>query len=966
MKSVILQIVIVFISFKLVAQIETFQLQKAEVPNTVDFFQLKMPGGNEQNSINCFIQDSTGQMWIATKDGLIRYNGKKMFVYRSDAENPNSIGDNFVTNLFLDNDSRLWVCTQKGLWRYRKEKDDFITANKDLNEDYITDVKQDSTGVIWIVNHKANRLYRFDPSTGELTLVYDNKLNENGKPELLRLLIDRSGRFFLIDKYRGILRYYPDTGTFSFIRLAGNDTINKYHKKLKSIFTKIIQDRKNPDLFWIGTNLGFIVKYDLLTGKQKRLIYNRKLTNHGFHCFNSDIYQDSAQNIWITTWFYGIFKILPGNKRYIHFLPAPQNKHSISNSIAKTIYRDKAGYFWFGTEYQGVDIMRKNKKFTVIPVYPVQQDDLPPEIYLSVTQDSIGRVWVGSENGIFTLNPHSLKCQKQNSLFSGAMRFFSLYYDRYNRLWAGTEKGVFCKDNNGKTLYRFTHDKDDYQSISSNFVNTIMEDREGNFWFGTLWGGVNRYNPVSGRFYRFLPDETDPKSISHGYITKIFQSRDGKIWMGTLDGLNRFNPKAGNFTVFKNDKNNILTIGSPVINDINETGDSLWVATQGGGLNLFEKKAATFKRFTTKDGLPDNNIKAVLTDKHGNLWLSTTKNIVKFNPKTGQSVTYTESDGVENRIYITNLGWQELNFSEALGYKDKQGYLYFGGIGGLLFFHPDSLPENTYHSQLLIDKFIVNGTERSINDNKIVLKPGENQLEVEFTLMNLIQAEKNIYQWKLIPYDTVWKHGNYLSKATYFNLPSGTYKLLYKAANNDGIWTVASKPLIIKINPRFYQTTGFIILVASLILLLLASFAAYRKYLKIQIEKRRKMLRYSWSKLDDSEAQRINDKLLTAMENKNIYLEPDLSLNKLADIIGEKPNYLSQVINQFHKQNFFEFVNTYRIEEAKRLLRDTALKVEAVAYDSGFNSLSTFNSVFKKITKTTPSQYRKKTGNPST
>jgi AraC-like DNA-binding protein len=225
--------------------------------------------------------------------------------------------------------------------------------------------------------------------------------------------------------------------------------------------------------------------------------------------------------------------------------------------------------------------------------------------------------------------------------------------------------------------------------------------------------------------------------------------------------------------------------------------------------------------------------------------------------------------------------------------------------------------------------------------------------------MNLIQSQKNRYAWKLEPYDTLWHQGDYLAKAEYFGLPPGQYHLYYKAANNDGIWTVPSRPLQIIIKPHFYQTNWFIVLMLALFLLLVGILIGYRHYIARQIEKKRRMMRYSWSHLDEAEARRINEKLLDVMQDKNIYLEPDLSLNKLASIMEVKPNYLSQIINQFHGQNFFEFINTYRIEEAKRLLCGTTLKVEAVAYDSGFNSLSTFNAAFKKATQTTPTAFRK-------
>ena len=119
-------------------------------------------------------------------------------------------------------------------------------------------------------------------------------------------------------------------------------------------------------------------------------------------------------------------------------------------------------------------------------------------------------------------------------------------------------------------------------------------------------------------------------------------------------------------------------------------------------------------------------------------------------------------------------------------------------------------------------------------------------------------------------------------------------------------------------------------------------------------------MRYSWSKLTPEEAANIQRLLKKKMVEEKIYLDPQLNLTKLAGVIGVKPSYLSQVIHQYYHQHFYEFLNRYRVAEAQRLLRDTDLKIEAVAYDAGFNSLSTFNAVFKKLTGTTPSAYRKR------
>jgi AraC-like DNA-binding protein len=212
----------------------------------------------------------------------------------------------------------------------------------------------------------------------------------------------------------------------------------------------------------------------------------------------------------------------------------------------------------------------------------------------------------------------------------------------------------------------------------------------------------------------------------------------------------------------------------------------------------------------------------------------------------------------------------------------------------------------------------------------------------------------------LKPFDSIWKQSSKISKAKYFNLKHGEYQLYYKAANNDGVWTNVSKPLTIIVLPKFYQTKWFYLLVTLFVLLIFFGFLIYRWYLKRKHKRQKKLLRYKTSSLADDKAKLINSKLISLLQKKPIYLESDLSLYSLADQLQVKPHYLSQVINQYHQRNFQDFINLYRVKKAKELLIKTQLKIEAIAYDSGFNSISTFYTAFKKEMGTTPASYRKK------
>ncbi len=179
-----------------------------------------------------------------------------------------------------------------------------------------------------------------------------------------------------------------------------------------------------------------------------------------------------------------------------------------------------------------------------------------------------------------------------------------------------------------------------------------------------------------------------------------------------------------------------------------------------------------------------------------------------------------------------------------------------------------------------------------------------------------------------------------------------------KGANNDGVWNEATQVVKITIEERFYRTNLFYGINIAFFIALIFAFILYKRHIKIQIEKQKKLLRYTSSNLSDEFIDKKNIEILQLLKNSKQYLEADLSLQKLALAVNTKPNYLSEIINRKHSCNFRDFINKYRIETAKELLINTSLKIEAVAYDSGFNTLSTFNAVFKKETGTTPSKFR--------
>ncbi len=939
--------------FSLFAQRENdIVLQMLTPPERTDFLHFKTDGSRAQNSVSSISQDTTGQIWISTKNGLIRYNGKKYYVYTYEAGNPHSITDNFTNNVFVADDGSIWVTSLKGLSKYRSETDDFITIRPgELAGKNIFNFSQDKKGIFWFTT--PNELFRYDEKNDSLQSfsLHDDETT------FAKMLLTRDGHLWLTTSQRYFLEFLPGEGVFRKINLFSEKEIKEL-PRLKSYVNALAEDHDGK--IWIATHFGYLFLFDPETQEKTRYYYRKNLGKRRYY-YAMTIREDEAHNLWLGTWFDGLYKILPDRRHVLHFMPTANERTSLSNDIICNIFQDKAGYLWFGSEFAGANILRKNKKFSILPSGENPKNHLPPVPYTAVAVDSRNRVWVGTDaGGLGYFDRHDkIFHPTGTSILKEAVRVFSLLLDKNGFLWIGTERGLHRYNTKTQKTKVFPYNTADYNSISGKNVLSMLEDSRGNLWFGTIYRGLTKYDVSHDKYYHFAHDDDNPNSLSNNYVSSIIEDDDGNIWVGTENGLNKLNALTGSFTVFSNNRKDDKPIHSRTVNCLYKNDNILWIGTEGGGLTRYDFRKKTFKTYFKKDGLPSNNVRGITGDDNGNLWISTPRNIVKFNIQTAQFVTYDNTDGLENSMYIEDYGWQNLEFLENFSYRDADGYVYFGGISGICIFHPDSLPHNDYIPPVIIEQMFVNG-KKVKPESHLTLHPNENHLEFFLTTLNFIQPKKNNYAHYLENYDSAWIYTAHDDHVEYFDLPPGKYTFRFKGSNNDNYWNEHAQPLTITILPHFYQTKTFYIAIAVFAVLLFFAFRYYKWHIKKQLEKQQALLRYSSSNLKEELAQKIVTDLREKLAKEPLYLEPGLTLYELAKSIDVSPHHLSQVINQYYQCNFQSFINTYRIDIAKKLLRNTSLKILAVAYDSGFKSISTFNVAFKKETGMSPTQYRKK------
>ncbi len=205
----------------------------------------------------------------------------------------------------------------------------------------------------------------------------------------------------------------------------------------------------------------------------------------------------------------------------------------------------------------------------------------------------------------------------------------ALLQDRSGYLWIGTQDGLNRYD--GYSFTVFKHDPEDPNSLSYNSVVALLEDADGRLWIGTWGGGLNRYDPATGRFTRFIPDPADPAALSHALVTTLLQDSSGTIWVGTLGGLDRFEPDTGGFTHFRHDPDNPISLSSDAVSTLFEdSSHAFWIGTgaygtPGAGLNRFDPATGGFTRFSNDPADPaslaGDNVAAIVEANDGRLWV---------------------------------------------------------------------------------------------------------------------------------------------------------------------------------------------------------------------------------------------------------------------------------------------------------------------------------------------------------
>ncbi len=475
--------------------------------------------------------------------------------------------------------------------------------------------------------------------------------------------------------------------------------------------TAIWQDRKG--YIWFGTMSGGLNKYDGNSFTKYRLDPND--TNSVSQNMIYSIYEDSEGSIWVST-FEGLCRFDRHTEKFTRYKPSPNAKFSNPNILA--INEDADGMLWVGTPPTpsgGVcRFDRRTGRF------------LPDNFGLkganSIYKDRAGVLWIAGNGGLHKINltrkPGQLSDVKiesyrndpgnLNSLSSDFVN--SVFQDRAGIFWVATDMGLNSFDGKTPVFKRYQHDPKKINSISSNNLNTgwigdgITEDKEGNLWIRAD-NGLNKLSKDRSIFTHYSNNPADANSISSDEIYSLFIDREGILWVGDLPKLNKaiLNPKP--FHVIRHDPAANNSLGSDSVTCIFEDASGIiWIGTDGGGLNRWNRKTNEFKRFrhdaSNPKSLRSDIVNAVIEDRHGCLWVGNGDVLSKMNRKTGGFEHYVSRNAAHPEEYHLILTIAE----------DNEGLLWLGLGWGLNSFDEQTGKFTTYNHNIRETNGLSDGT----------------------------------------------------------------------------------------------------------------------------------------------------------------------------------------------------------------------------------------------------------------
>jgi signal transduction histidine kinase/DNA-binding response OmpR family regulator/ligand-binding sensor domain-containing protein len=763
------------------------------------------------SAITSVYMDQSDYVWLGTWDGLNRYDGSSIKVYKPDPFVKGTISNNIIRNFLEDGRGNLWIVTHQGINRYDRTTDSFQTYLDSLNDipflEYNIRACVGADSAVWtsligkgISRYDAERNAFLPVNFEGVDPLWLTSVINLGQHEGLLYLLGSDGKLVCTVNNRLVfskpLATRKPIAFHSFLQLGKRYLLAVATTDGQLLLYDLADAQKGPDhidlgavtvsslsgnldhtALWLGTETGDIFK---ITEAAEGFTVTSM--NSYFPAFSKahikilTITETKQDIVWVGTDGDGVYKFLTRAKTFYSIPKGQLENGQLSHNIIRSVYEDNNGALYIGTRGGGLNIVTPGHAKTKVLN---TTNGLSNNAVLSINKDHEGNIWVGLDGegiDMIEAGTHKIFHFPQDFENENNLSFSSVYaicVDAFNDIWLGTSGyGIIhmkvIKTSRGyrlKDYDQLSHpDRGRSTGIKSNIVYAIVEEKPNTLWFGTRGGGVYRYNALTRNIEEHIQaDPRDKNRLSNNDVLSLYLDQKEQLWIGTSGGLNRL---------------------------------------------FLQSRPYRLEHFSRHEGLPNNTIHGILEGPKGNIWLSTNHGLVMY-------------DVVKNTFknFDTNDGLQNNEFTDGAAFRSRTSEkLYFGGIEGLDVVYPTKINTQNYFPRLSVTEFQVrNAMITPGDDSKILsenidrtenvtLKYDQNFISFFFTTLDYWNKQKSEYAYFLENFDKDWNYIGQQQAVTLTNIPPGHYKLSINYTNENGDWAPVPRTINITVTPPFWKT----------------------------------------------------------------------------------------------------------------------------------------------------------------
>jgi signal transduction histidine kinase/ligand-binding sensor domain-containing protein len=730
--------------------------------------------GLPQNSVGAIIQTRDGYLWLATLDGLVRFDGVKFKVFTR-GNSPGIVNNRFRL-LAETADGSLWVGTEEfGLTRYRAGSFQTFATNEGLLDNSPLALASDADGALLVVARDG--IVKFDGQRFR-------RVESDKKPET-RSCAARGGGLWLLDHDR-LRRWRNGVTELSMATGAGPPV---------EITPVCYEDR--------GGGVWFTERFGEVAVSRSGAV--TRYPTAGVlppRAMISVVDEDRAGNLWLGT-DAGLLRLTNG--RFALF----DEKEGLSDHRIISFFEDREGTIWLGTSLGGLNQLSR-RAITVL----TEKEGLSGNGVYPIFEEPDGTVWVGA-NGLTRI-----KDGVYTRFTDGFLDVTAIAKDSKSRLWIGGSGAVAYRQ--GETL---TDLRDRFIFPAGSYsVWVIHEDHKGTIWFGTSRGLIR----MEGENFTLI---TTAQGLADNDIKAIVEEPDGRMWLATYGGLSLM--QGGKFQNFTTRDG----LSSDRVRSLYRDADgTLWLGTYDGGLNRF--RDGKFTVFNTQNGLFSDGVFQILSDDAGYLWMSSNQGIYRVRRQELEDLAAGKIRAVNSEAFGKRDGLlnSECNGGrQPSGIRARDGRLWFPTQEGVAVVDPKVVEKNPLPPPVVIESVIIDQKPAQLTDN-IQVAYNQSNLEINYTGLSFVKPEQVRFRYRVEGLDQDWIEAGTRRAAYFSHLPPGSYTFQVMAANNSGVWSTEIASVRFTIRPPFWRTWWFWTLLVLLIVAG-AVFVVNRRFVKLRRER---------------------------------------------------------------------------------------------------------------------------------